>query len=78
MKAHKDKGHVLLSDSENININVDSNIIKSTDEKLPGVNVDYSLNFKEHIDSIKKAGRKVNALSRILPYMNFEKNLGFQ
>ena len=56
-------------------INVDGNIIeKSIFEKLLGVNVDYKLKFNEHLDSIlKKAGRKVNALSRILPYMNFKK-----
>lgn len=39
---------------------------KKTNEKLPGVN------FK-HLHSIKKADRKVNAFSKILPYMNFEK-----
>ena len=59
----------------NITINVDDNIIgKNICEKILGVNVDYKLKFNEHLDSIlKKAGRKVNALSRILPYMNFEK-----
>ena len=56
-------------------INVDGNIIeKNIFEKLLGVNVDYKLKFNEHLDSIlKKAGRKVNALSRILPYMDFKK-----
>ena len=49
----------------NITIN-DGNITKKNNEKLPGVN------FK-HLDSIKKADRKVNAFSKILPYMNFEK-----
>ena len=43
-------------------------IEKSTYEKLLGVNVDYNLKFNEHLESIlKKAVRKVNALSRILP-----------
>ena len=55
--------------------NLIENIIeKSAYEKLLGVNVDYNLKFNEHLESIlKKAMRKVNALSRILPYRNFEK-----
>ena len=75
MKANKDKCHLLIGGSENITINVDGNIIgKNICEKLLGVNVDYKLKFNEHLDSIlKKAGRKIHALSRILPYMNFEK-----
>ena len=80
LKANKVKGHLLVSD--NITINVDGNITgKSICEKLLGVNVDKLKQYKlKHLDSIlKKEGRKVNALSRILPlarilpYMNFEK-----
>ena len=60
--------------SENITINVDGSIIgKSICEKLLGVNVDYKLTFNEHLDSIKKAGQKINAVSRILSCMKFEK-----
>ena len=67
MISNKDKHHVLISDTENITINVDSNITKKKkNEKLSGVN------FK-HLENIKKADRKVNALSKVLPYMNFEK-----
>ena len=75
MKAKKDKCHLFISGSENITINADGNITgKSICEKLLGVNIDYKLKLNEHLDSIlKKAGRKVNVLSRILPYMNFEK-----
>ena len=74
-ESKKDKCHLLISCSENITINVDGNIIgKSFCEILLGVNVDYKLKFNEQLDSIlKKASRKVNALSRILPGMNFEK-----
>ena len=78
IKENKDKCHLLISGNENITINVDGNIIeKSICEKLLGVKVDYKLNFNEQLqlDSIFKiAGRKVNALSRILPYMSFEKS----
>ena len=75
MKAKKDKCHLLISGSENITINVDRNIIeKSICDKLLGLNVDYKLKFNEHLQSIlKKAGQKVNAFLRILPYKNFEK-----
>ena len=75
MKANKGKCHLLISCSENITINADGSIIgKSICEKLLGVNFDYKLKFNEHLDSIlKKADRKVKALSRILPYMNFGK-----
>ena len=60
MISNKDKHHVLISDTENITINVDSNITKKKNEKLSGGN------FK-HLDNIKKADPKVNALSKILP-----------
>ena len=43
-------------------------------EKLLGVKFDYKLTFNAHIDDIcKKAGLKLNALSRIAPYMDFNK-----
>ena len=66
MKANKDKCHLLISGNENITINVDDNIIgESICEKLLSVNVDYKLKFNKHLDGIlKKAGRKVYALSR--------------
>ena len=75
MKANKDKCLLLISGSENVPINVDGNIIgKSICEKVLGVNVNFKLNLNEHLRSIlKKAGRKVNALSRILSNMNFGK-----
>ena len=43
-------------------------------ENLLGVKFDYKLTFNAHIDDIcKKAGPKLNALSRIEPYMDFNK-----
>ena len=75
MKANKDKCHSLTNSSGNINIDVDSNITeKSICEKCLGVNVDYKLTFNENLDCVlKKADQEVNALSIILPFMNFEK-----
>ena len=42
-------------------------------EKLLGIKIDSRLNFKELIGSLcKKASEKIDALSRISPFMNFE------
>ena len=49
--------------------------IKNTNcEKLLGTKVDSKLNVNEHLNGvIKKASRKINALSRIIPFMNISK-----
>ena len=63
-RANKSKYHLLKSNSGNITINVDGNLIeKSIWEKFLASTVDYKLKFNRHLDSIlKKAGQKVNAL----------------
>ena len=50
--------------------------IKNTKKKkLLEIKVDTRLNFNEHLDGIiKKARRKINALSRITPIMNITKS----
>ena len=50
--------------------------IKNTNCKnLLEIKVDTRLNFNEHLDGIiKKARRKINALSRITPIMNITKS----
>ena len=64
MKSNKDKCHLLISCSESITINVDGSIIgKSICEKLLGVNVDYKLKFKEHLDSVFKESRSKSKCS---------------
>ena len=49
--------------------------IKNTNcEKLLGIKVDSRLNFNEHLDGIiKKANRKINALSRITHLRTYAK-----
>ena len=49
--------------------------IKNTNcEKILVIKVDSRLNFIEHLDGIiKKASRKINALFRIIPFMNISK-----
>ena len=43
-------------------------------EKLLGIKIDSNLNFEDHIGSIcKKAGAKLNALTRITNHVPFQK-----
>ena len=63
MKVNTDKCHLIVSKNENTNC-----------EKLLGIKVDSRLNFNEHLDGIiKEASRKINALSRITPFLNISK-----
>ena len=74
MKANKDKCHLIVSSNEHISIKLDNiDIENSNCERLLGVKIDSKLNFKEHLDGILKKVRKINALSRIAPYMNIGK-----
>ena len=75
MKADPGKCHFICSTNDRVNLIVENQIIaNSTSEKLPGVSFDYKLTFNAHIDDIcKKAGLKLNGLSRIAPYMDFNK-----
>ena len=77
MKANPDKCHFICSTNDTVNLIVENQIIgNSKSEKLLGVNFGYKLTFNAHIDYIfKKAGLKLNALSRIAPYMDFNKKL---
>ena len=66
MKLNTDKCHLLL----NTKIG-NFNIKNSFSEKLLGITFDCKLKFGNHIEDIcKKATRKLNALSRIVPYMD--------
>ena len=50
------------------------NIKRSKWEKLLGIKIDNKLNFNTHADKTrKKAGEKLNALSRVTPYMYLPK-----
>ena len=75
MKANQDKCHLIISENENVSMYIDPFEIKNTNcEKLLGIKIDSRLNFNEHLDGIiKKASRKINALSTIKPFMNVSK-----
>ena len=75
MKANKGKCHLIVSSNEHVSMKLDNIEIENSNcERLLGVKIDSKLNFKEHLDGIiKKASRKINALSRTAPYMNIGK-----
>ena len=75
MKTNKDKCHFIVTSNEHVSMKLDNiELENSNRERLQGVKIDLKLNFKEHLDRIiKKASRKINALSRIASYMNIEK-----
>ena len=74
-KSNPDKCHFVCSTNDTVNLIIDNQIIdNSICEKLLGLKSDYELRFNAQIDDIcKKTGFKLNALSRIAPYMNFNK-----
>ena len=69
------KCYLLTSSSDKVSICVDNYNIKCRKcEKLLGIKIDNKLNFNTHVDEIcKKAGQKLNALSRVSPYMDLSK-----
>ena len=75
MKANHDKCHLLVSGKNNVTINANGLKIKNTEcEKLLGIKVDCGLKFENYLDGvIKKASNKINALSRVTPFMNLSK-----
>ena len=75
MKANPDKCHFICSSSVKTSIMIENKQIRNSScEKLLGVFFDSKLTFQSHIDNIcKKASQKLNAISRITPYMDFNK-----
>ena len=75
MKANPGKCRFIYSSSIKVNISIENqNISNSASEKLLGVFFDRTLKFHSHIDNIcKKASLKLNGISRITPYMYFNK-----
>ena len=74
-KINPDKCHFICSTNGKVNLIVENQMIDNSKcEKLLGVKFDYKLTFNAHIDdTCKKAGLKLNALSRIAPYKDFNK-----
>ena len=75
MKTNISKRYPLVKkEDEVIMVVVDIEIKNSEYEKLIGIKVDTKLNVNEHLnDIISKACHKINAPSRVMPYMNLSK-----
>ena len=75
MKANISKCHLLVNKKNEVTIRIRDTEVKNSEyEKLLGIKVDTKLNFNEHLnDIISKASRKVNVLSRVMPYTNLYK-----
>ena len=75
MKLNPHKCHLILTGKENVGIDVGNVVIKnSRKEKLLGVFFDEKATFGYHIENICiKAGRKLQTLARIAPYMDLSK-----
>ena len=75
MKINIRKCYLLLNKKDEVTIRVGDKEIKNSEyEKLLGIKIDTKLNFNEHLnDIIIKASRRVNVLSRVMPYMSLSK-----
>ena len=75
MQGNTDKYHVLLITSQKLHVNIVTlQIENSKYEKLLGVNIDSKLSFEKYLNIIcGKARAKINALGRVVPFMNIEK-----
>ena len=72
MKANPNKCHFICSYSLKTSIIIENKQIRSSScEKLLGVFFDSKLTFQSHI--CKKASQKLDAISRITPYIDFNK-----
>ena len=57
---------------DEVTVNISGSLIKESDEeKLLGVTLDKTLNFKNHLSNLcKKASQKLHALARVSRYMD--------
>ena len=75
MKANPEKCHFLCSSNCEVGLTIENKKIQNTKcEKLLVIKLYSKLDFSSHIHDIcQKAGKKLNAVSRITPYMDFTK-----
>ena len=66
---------LLYNSNSEVSLTIETQEIKNSKfEKLLGIILDSKLNFNSHIHDIcQKAGQKLNAISRITPYIDFAK-----
>ena len=75
MKLNTDKCHLLLNSQEPNTLKIgDLHINNSLSEKPLGITFDCKLKFNKDIEDIsQKASQKINALTRLAPYMGTTK-----
>ena len=75
MKANIDRCYLVVNGNDEVVINLGETEIKNGEYgKLLGIKVDAKLTFNEHLnDIIRKASRKVNPLSGVVPHMSLSK-----
>ena len=76
MKENTDKIHLLLyGNNNNLTANIDGSVIESKNKQvLLDISIDSNLSFNKPFKKLcKKASAKLNALARILGYMNLSK-----
>ena len=73
MKDNPDKCHLLCSSKTEVSLTIKNQNIKNSNlGKLLGIQLDSKLNFNSYTHDIcQKVRQKLNAISRITPYMDF-------
>ena len=78
MIPNRDKCHLIVLGDSNSTCNFTRNVTtreSSKEEKVLGITIDDKLVFTSYLGNIiKKANQKLNALSRVKCYMDFEQN----
>ena len=75
MKVNTGRSHLLVSGNVRATAKIDNDYIGSEKEQvLLGITIDSNLTFENRINNIcKRASQKLNALARVVPYMNMQK-----
>ena len=75
LKANADKCHLILSTDDPFSINIDSEIIKSSNiKKLLGINLNNRLGSDIHVANIgNRVSKELHVLARISHNMNIHK-----
>ena len=77
MIVNTGKDHLLVSENVRATAKIDNNYIESEREQvLLGLTIDSNLTFENYINNIcKRASQKLNALARVVPYINMTKKV---
>ena len=74
LKVNADKCHLILSTDEPFSINIDNEIIKNSNKKLLGINLNNRLGFDIHVANIgNRVSKELHVLARISHNMNIHK-----